>query len=60
VRGKFHAPKVVAFQMGGDYSLGVLLHDFIGARPQYPVAGWPRNPFKLCDFPLVTQISLLY
>ena len=29
-------------------------------RAQYPVAGWPRNPFKLCDFPLVTQISVLY
>jgi hypothetical protein len=27
---------------------------------QYPVAGWPRNPFKLCDFPLVTLISLMY
>ena len=26
-------------------------------NPQYPVAGWPQNPFKLCDFPLVTQIS---
>jgi len=29
-------------------------------RTQYPVAGRPRNPFKLCDFPLVTQMSLLY
>jgi len=46
--------------MGGIRSLGVLQEDLIAARPQYRVAGWPRNPFKLCDFPLVTQISLLY
>jgi hypothetical protein len=32
----------------------------IVTNPQYPVAGWPRNPFKLCYFPLVTQMSLLY
>jgi hypothetical protein len=30
------------------------------SRTQYPVAGCSRNPFKLCDFQLVTQISLLY
>lgn len=29
-------------------------------RAQYPVAGWPEDPFKLCDFPLVTLISVLY
>jgi len=29
-------------------------------RAQYPVAGSPRNPFKLCEFPLVTLISVLY
>src|SRR5437868_12609055 len=27
---------------------------------QYPVATPARNPFKLCDFPLVTPASLLY
>ena len=32
----------------------------IAANPQYPVAGWPWNPFKLYDFPLVTKMSLLY
>ena len=29
-------------------------------RTQYPVAGWLQDPSKLCDFPLVTQISVLY
>jgi len=32
----------------------------IVAKPQYPVAGWLPNPFKLYDFPLVTLISVLY
>jgi hypothetical protein len=32
----------------------------IAANPQYPVAAWHWNPFKLCDFPLVTKMSLLY
>jgi len=40
--------------------VGAPMDTAIGADPQYPVAGWPRNPFKLCDFPLVTLISVLY
>jgi hypothetical protein len=48
------------FKMGGNCSLGVLMDTAIGANPQYAVSGWPRNPFKLCDFPLVTLISLMY
>jgi hypothetical protein len=40
--------------------LGVLRDTAISENPQYPVAGWPMNPFKLCDFPLVTRISLMY
>ena len=32
----------------------------IVTNPQYGVAGCLRNPFKLCDFPLVTKMSLLY
>jgi len=40
--------------------LGVLVDRSMVENPQYPVAGWPRNPFKLCDFPLVTHLSLLY
>jgi hypothetical protein len=46
--------------MGGKYSLGVLPDELIAAGPQYPVVGQPQNPFKLCDFPLVRLISLLY
>jgi hypothetical protein len=46
--------------MGGSYSWGARLDDSVLARPQYPVARHSQNPFKLCDFPLVTQISLLY
>ena len=46
--------------MGGDCRFGVLTDGLINASPQYPVAGLPPNPFKLCDFPLVTPISLLY
>ena len=46
--------------MGGNCNLGVLMDVAIVTNPQYPVAEWPRNPFKLCDFPLVTQMSLLY
>ncbi len=48
------------FKMGGNCSLGVLMDIAIVAKPQYPVAGWPLNPFKLCDFPLVTLTSVLY
>ncbi len=48
------------FKMGGNCSLGVLMDTAIVADPQYPVAGWPQNPFKLYDFPLVTLISVLY
>jgi hypothetical protein len=48
------------FKMGGNCSLGVLVDITIVASPQYPVAGWPRNPFTLCDFPLVTLITVLY
>lgn len=47
-------------KMGGICSLGVLMDAAIVANPQYPVAGWTRNPFKLCDFPLVTLISVPY
>jgi hypothetical protein len=46
--------------MGGNRRLGVLLDGLIPAGPQHPVAGGRRNPSKLCDFPLVTQMSLLY
>ena len=46
--------------MGGKCSLGVLTDDLIAACPQYPVVGQSQNPFKLCDFPLVSLISLLY
>jgi hypothetical protein len=46
--------------MGGKCSLGVLTDELIAVSPQYPVVGQPRNPFKLCDFPLVTLTSLLY
>jgi hypothetical protein len=46
--------------MGGNCSLGVVLDDLVSACPQYPVAAWSRNPFKLCNFPLVTLTSLLY
>jgi hypothetical protein len=48
------------FKMGGNCSLGGLMDTAIVANPQYPVAGWPQNPFKLCDFPLVTLIGVLY
>ena len=46
--------------MGGNRRLGVLLDGLIPAGPQHPVVGKPQNPFKLCDFPLVTLTSLLY
>jgi len=46
--------------MGGKCSLGMLTDNFIAASPQYPVVWQPPDPFKLCDFPLVTLISLLY
>jgi hypothetical protein len=46
--------------MGGNYGWGVRLDDLIPVCPQYPVAGYSRNHIKLCDFPLVTQKSLLY
>ena len=46
--------------MGGNCSWDVLVDNAIVANPQYPVAGWPWNPFKLCDFPLVTLIGVLY
>jgi len=46
--------------MGGICNLGVLLDDPVPACPQYPVVTQRRNPFKLCDFPLVTSMSLLY
>ena len=29
-------------------------------QAQYPVADSAPNPFKLCDFPLVTPATLLY
>ena len=48
------------FKMGGNCSLGVLMDTAIVADLQYPVVERPRNPFKLCDFPLVTLISVLY
>jgi len=38
----------------------ILGDEAIGSQPQYPVAGSTQNPFKLCDFPLVTPARLLY
>jgi len=32
----------------------------VAGSPQYGVAGLARNPFKLCDFVLVTPTTLLY
>ena len=46
--------------MGGICNLGALLDDLVLACPQYPVVTQRRNPFKLCDFPLVSAMSLLY
>jgi hypothetical protein len=46
--------------MGGSYSWGARLDNLIPAYPQYPVARRCLNPFKLCDFPLVTLRTLLY
>jgi len=46
--------------MGGNRNSGGLSNDLSIPLPQYPVAGWWQNHFKLCDFPLVTQMSLLY
>jgi hypothetical protein len=46
--------------MGANCSLGVPLVDGIRGSPQYRVVGRPQNPFKLCDFPLVTPVRLLY
>jgi len=46
--------------MGGNYNWGARVDNFISACPQYPVAGRFGNHFKLCDFPLVSLISLLY
>jgi len=46
--------------MGANCRLGVLLNDGIRGSPQYRVVRWSQNPFKLCDFPLVTLLRLLY
>ena len=46
--------------MGANCSLGVLLNDGIRGSPQYRVVRRVGNPFKLCDFPLVTLLRLLY
>ena len=46
--------------MGGNFGFGVILENLNGPGPLYAVAGWLQNPFKLCDFPLVTLITLLY
>jgi hypothetical protein len=46
--------------MGGNKNWGARLDSLIPACPQYPVAGPRQNHFKLCDFPLVSLISLLY
>jgi hypothetical protein len=46
--------------MGANCRLGVLLNDGIRESPQYRVVRWSQNPFKLCDFPLVTLLRLLY
>ena len=46
--------------MGGNCNLGMLLDDLDPYRAQYPVAGQRHNHFNLCDFPLVSPISLLY
>ena len=46
--------------MRGNRSLGEIVDDLIPGCPQYRVAGRRQNHFKLCDFPLVSLISLLY
>jgi hypothetical protein len=46
--------------MGGTRNSGGLSNDLRIPLPQYPVAGRRQNHFKLYDFPLVTQMSLLY
>jgi len=46
--------------MGGNRKFGVLWDDLAAPVPQYPVVGHPHNHFKLCDFPLVSPITLLY
>ena len=46
--------------MGENCSLGILLADGIRGSPQYRVVTWSQNPFKVCDFPLVTLLRLLY
>ena len=66
LRARWHASPKAPYEVSGKgqtpqptrrevaFRLGVL------ARPQHPVAGQRPNPFKLCDFPLVTPITLLY
>jgi len=46
--------------MGGNSNSGALLDALDSVYPQYPVSRAGQNHFKLCDFPLVSQISLLY
>lgn len=46
--------------MGENCDSGALLDVPSSVYPQYPVSWGCQNHFKLCDFPLVTQISLLY
>ena len=46
--------------MGDKCNWGIQLTDGIRGSPQYRVVGQLQNPFKLCDFPLVTLVSLLY
>jgi hypothetical protein len=46
--------------MGEKGSLGVRLTNGIRGIPQYRVVRRAKNPFKLCDFQLVTLLRLLY
>ena len=46
--------------MGEKCIWGLRLTDGVWRSPQYRVVGRAGNPFKLCDFPLVTPIRLLY
>ena len=46
--------------MAGNRNSGALLDVLDLVYTQYPVSWAGQNHFKLCDFPLVSQISLLY
>jgi hypothetical protein len=46
--------------MGGNSDLGDLSDDSASPLPQHRVVRGLPNHFKLYDFPLVSQMSLLY